>query len=167
MKGQKLVAALVALATITITPKTLAQDYLTTQEVLPLLPNSTTSNYSHYLSFILAGNSLESGDYTAAVQHFTEALKGEPDNVYAYFGRGLSQFMLRKYPEAKTDFYTATEINSDFAYGYFGHGLTLFMLGNQPGAIADLEKASRLFEKDGSPEFSQMADSMVKIIQMY
>ncbi|MUG97669.1 hypothetical protein F7734_37305 [Scytonema sp. UIC 10036] len=89
----------------------------------------------------------------------------EPNNAYAYVGRGAASLFLEQYQAAKTDLDKALEITPNIACAHFFRGLTNYFLKDKQGAIADLQKASALFKLEGELEFAQKADNAIQKIQ--
>ncbi|MDF5727458.1 MAG: tetratricopeptide repeat protein [Rhizonema sp. PD38] len=108
---------------------------------------------------------IEKKDYKGAIEDFNQVFKIEPNNAYAYVGRGLASFSLEQYQVAKMDFDKAVEINPDIAYAYYFRGFANYALKDRQGAIADLRKASMLFKKERNQDFAQKADTAIKNIE--
>ena len=72
-----------------------------------------------------------------AISDYTEALRIEPDNAYAYYNRGISRDRAGQYSEAIADFTLAINVlpgNADF---YHNRGFCHRKQGNLQDAIND------------------------------
>ncbi len=170
MKGLKLAVAILALATIAISPKANAsrlsyrQTFISQVTQQSPVSKKERTNSTDIL-FERGFKRIEKEDYQGAIQDFNEILKLDAKSTYAYLGRGVAYFFLDKYQAAKTDFDTALEITPDIAYAHYFRGLTSYVLKDKPSAIADLQKAGELFKKEGNQEFAQKVDSAIKNIE--
>ena len=86
--------------------------------------------------------SFEKRDFDQAILYFTEVIKLEPDNPFAYNKRGMSYINKKDYNLAIADFSKAIKLepkkNGDF---YMDRGCAYAINGNNALAIADLEMA--------------------------
>ncbi|BAZ48596.1 TPR repeat-containing protein [Nostoc sp. NIES-4103] len=171
MKGLKLAVAMIALATLTLTPKAEAKSLFNNQQtpaskVTAQLPDTKIENSSQTEYFLKRGfERFESKDYQGAIEDFNQVLKIEPKNIYAYVGRGGAKLLLGEYQAAKLDLDTALEINPDISIAYYFRAIANYALKDKPGAIADFRKASTLFKQEGKVELAQKADNAVKEIE--
>jgi len=55
----------------------------------------------------------KNGDYQEAINHYTVLLFFEPENILAYYNRGLAYLITDQYDNAISDFDTALYIKND------------------------------------------------------
>ena len=171
MKGLKLAVAILALATIAISPKADARSLLNTRQILRAqviaqVTNTEKENTNDVKTYLERGyKRIEKDDYKGAIEDFNQVLKIDSNNAYAYVGRGIASFVLKQYQVAKTDFDKAVEINPDIAYAHYFRGFANYALKDRQGAIADLRKAYTLFKKEGNQDLAQKADTAIKNIE--
>jgi tetratricopeptide (TPR) repeat protein len=104
-------------------------------------------------------------NYQAALQLFNEIIEVEPNNQYAYLGRGASNYELRNYKAAKADLDKTIQLDSNIHFAYLYRGICNYALGNKNDAIADLQIAANLFEKDGDKNMAQTALKIINQIR--
>jgi tetratricopeptide (TPR) repeat protein len=166
MKGLKFAVAMIALATLTHTPKAEAKSFFNNQQILAAkltaqVPNSNAENNTE--AYLQRGiERLEKEDYQGAIDEFNQLLKIEPKNIFAYVGRGAAKMYLKQYQSAKSDFDTALEITPDISLAYYFRGFTNYALQDKPAALSDLRKASTMFKQENKLELAQKADSAIK-----
>jgi tetratricopeptide (TPR) repeat protein len=84
-------------------------------------------------------------NFDGAIADFSEVIKLEPDNPFAYYKRGLSYTQKNELDLAITDFTEAIRLEpnkiGDF---YFDRGLAYISQGNNAVAISDLEMAVKI-----------------------
>jgi tetratricopeptide (TPR) repeat protein len=73
----------------------------------------------------------------------------DPQNLSAYYDRGVTKSELEDRKGAIFDFDRAIEISPSYARAYSIRGWNKYILGNSSGAIADLQLAARLLKKQG------------------
>jgi lipoprotein NlpI len=83
-------------------------------------------------------------EYENASADFTEAIRVNPKNPDAYYGRGGVWLKRGNYDEAITDYTEAIRLKPKFAYAYYGRGIAWYFKGNYDKAIADESEAIRL-----------------------
>ena len=167
MKGLKLTSAIALLGFMVISPKVDAQT-LPDTNIKPQIermqvessPNQDSEKTANYLK--QAFDLFKAKNYPEAIKAFDEVIKIQPNNQYAYFGRGMSNYMLEKYTIAKTDLDKSIKVDSSFAFAHFFRGVTNSALGNKKDAIADLETAAKLFEKNGNTELAQTSRKVIE-----
>ncbi|MBD2354768.1 hypothetical protein H6G41_09015 [Tolypothrix sp. FACHB-123] len=166
MKGLKFAVAIIALATLTHTPKAEAKSLFNNQPILAAkltaqVPNSNTEkNADAYLQRGI--ERLEKEDYQGAIDEFNSLLQVEPNNIYAYVGRGAAKMYLKQYQSAKSDFDSALGITPNISLAYYFRGFTNYALQDKAAALADLRKASTLFKQENKLELAQKADNAIK-----
>ncbi|AKG20373.1 tetratricopeptide repeat protein [Calothrix sp. 336/3] len=107
----------------------------------------------------------ESKNYRGAIAIFNEVIQLEPNNAYAYMGRGASYYELRNYQAAKTDLDKTIQLDTNISFAYFFRGLTNHALGGKNAAIADLQIAANMFEKEGSAKMAQRTLEIISQIR--
>jgi tetratricopeptide (TPR) repeat protein len=85
------------------------------------------------------------GNLEAAIEHYTEAIKLDPDLVVAYVARGGAMGVLENYPAAIADYTTAINLSPNLAGAYGGRGLARFRNGQENAGIDDLWQAAQLY----------------------
>jgi tetratricopeptide (TPR) repeat protein len=84
-------------------------------------------------------------NYDGAMADFTELIKLEPDNPFAYYKRGLSYTNKKEFDHAITDFTEAIRLEPNkFGDFYFDRGGAYVLKGDKTLAIADLEMAIKI-----------------------
>jgi tetratricopeptide (TPR) repeat protein len=84
------------------------------------------------------------GNYPAASDDFSNAIKLQPDNEVNSHWRGATYFAVQDYPAALTDLERAIELQPSNAINYFWLGKTNSKLGNYAAAIDDFSNAIKL-----------------------
>ncbi|MEI6411996.1 MAG: tetratricopeptide repeat protein [Bacteroidota bacterium] len=98
----------------------------------------------------LAYNELISLDFAGAEEHYTQALKYDPNTIESYNGRGQAYMQLRKIPEALSDFNNAISNGISTPKLFLNRGKCYVALNRFQEAIPDLVKSIELEPK--SPE---------------
>lgn len=88
----------------------------------------------------LIRQALKSTDYNEQIQLFTQALEADPENLDAYFYRGLAKYGLGDYNSAILDYTKVLFYNPD-ADSYYNRGNAKFALNDFEGAKEDYIKA--------------------------
>lgn len=90
---------------------------------------------------------LSEGKYDAALADFDRVLIADPNNAWAYTGRGYGLALKGRLDNALTDLDRAVQLNPRLAHAYCYRGYT-FVLRNEPErALAQLERALELDPK--------------------
>lgn len=166
MKGLQAASAIVLLSFMVITPRVNAQTLPDTnvkpqaETQVESTPNPDNEKAVNYLK--QAFNLFTNKKYPQAIKTFNEVLKIQPNNQYAYLGRGGSYLLLEQYQQAKTDLDKSIELDPSMAYAHFFRGIANGSLGSKKDAITDLETAANLFDKDGNAEFAQTCRDAIK-----
>jgi tetratricopeptide (TPR) repeat protein len=92
---------------------------------------------------------LEDGKFDEALQNFDEALKIDPNDHNAVFGRALSLMGLSKNKQALESLSKAITIKPDFAAAYANRGILHDRLGFYEDAVKDYRHALKLDEAMG------------------
>jgi tetratricopeptide (TPR) repeat protein len=107
----------------------------------PLSAQSTTTVRDSYAT---ANGLLRAGDFAAAVSAYGEAIKANPNNAYAYYGRGLAYGATGKLDEAVADYTEAIRRDAKFAMAYQARAKVLLGKRELDKAIADCDTAIQL-----------------------
>ena len=83
-------------------------------------------------------------DYSEASQAFAEALRVNPKDFIAYFGKGLIIQDTHEWNESIREFTLCIENNKEFAPAYNERGAAFFALNNLERAFEDFESAIRV-----------------------
>lgn len=81
-----------------------------------------------------------SGDFNAAISHFTDAINLAPTNHVLYSNRSASYASLHKYSEALTDAEKTVELKPDWVKGYSRLGAAHHGLGHYDDAVSAYKK---------------------------
>ncbi|KAK9927483.1 hypothetical protein M0R45_024664 [Rubus argutus] len=81
-----------------------------------------------------------SGDFNAAISHFTDAINLAPTNHVLYSNRSASYASLHKYSEALTDAKKTVELKPDWVKGYSRLGAAHHGLGHFDDAVSAYKK---------------------------
>lgn len=112
------------------------------KKVLPSLPESRDNDADRARKWREEGSAaLRDGEYTAAVNLFSAAIRVVSDNYLYYNDRGAAYTFLNKDPEAIKDFSKAILLNPKYAITYRNRGAAYYRLGKLPEAIADFTRA--------------------------
>ncbi len=102
------------------------------------------------------------GDYQGAIALFTEVLQSDPEEVEAYYNRGIAYAKINNYQAALDDFSKALTLNQTMPDIYIERAKVYLQLGDQNAAIADLQKAKTLLKQQGQtsryPEIDNLLD---------
>ncbi|MBU3822017.1 tetratricopeptide repeat protein [Flavobacteriaceae bacterium XHP0103] len=88
----------------------------------------------------LIRQALKSTDYNEQIELFTQAIEADPENLDAYFYRGLAKYGLGEYSSAILD-YTKVLFHNPDADSYYNRGNAKFALNDFQGAMEDYNKA--------------------------
>jgi tetratricopeptide (TPR) repeat protein len=86
-------------------------------------------------------------EYGAATKAFDEALKADPDNAQAYYGRGIVRMCTGQYDAAIADFSSAIRLDPQW-FDYKNRAASFYETGDYPRDLADLNEAIALEPKD-------------------
>ena len=105
---------------------------------------------SAYAEFF-AGCTYQEKDYLKAIEHYSNAIKLNPQMAGAYYNRGLAYYSNNNEVErAIKDYNKAIELNPEFAEAYLGRAIVYGEKEEFEPAIDDLNKAIEL-----NPEFTE------------
>ena len=82
--------------------------------------------------------------YEEAVNHYTQSIELDPNQITAYNNRGLAYTELRDYNSAINDFHRAIEINPNYADAYNNRGVAYIRQGKINYALDDYNRAIEL-----------------------
>ena len=82
----------------------------------------------------------KAGDFTGAIQLWSEAIAIEPNYHTAYYNRGVAKSELGRYEEAIADYDQAIAIEPNFHIAYYNRGSAKSELGRYEEAIADYDQ---------------------------
>ena len=82
--------------------------------------------------------------YDRAIADYTQAIRLEPDNAFAYTSRGVAYAGKGDYDRAIADHTQAIRLNPNFANAYSNRGIAYAYKGDYDRAIADHTQAIRL-----------------------
>ncbi|XP_028790207.1 hsp70-Hsp90 organizing protein 3 [Neltuma alba] len=99
-----------------------------------------------------------SGDFDAAIRHFSEAISLSPGNHVLYSNRSAAYASLHKYSEALTDAKKTVELKPDWSKGYSRLGAAHLGLGQHDDAIAAYKKGLEI-DPNNEPLKSGLADA--------
>jgi len=83
-------------------------------------------------------------NFNAAIADFTEVIKLEPNNPFAYCKRGMSYRSKKEFDLAIADFTEAIRLKSNESGFYFERALAYIIKGEKVLALADFETAAKL-----------------------
>ncbi len=101
------------------------------------------------------------GDYQGAIALFTEILQLKPNEVEAYYNRGIAYAKINNYQGALADFNQALTFNQTMPDLYIERAKVYLQLGNRMAAIADLKKAKALLRQQGEMSRYSEVDSLL------
>ncbi|CAL0314292.1 unnamed protein product [Lupinus luteus] len=81
-----------------------------------------------------------SGDYTAAIRHFSDAIALSPTNHVLYSNRSAAYASLQNYTDALTDAKKTVELKPDWSKGYSRLGAAHIGLGQHSDAVSAYKK---------------------------
>lgn len=91
-----------------------------------------------------ADESYNKGEYEIAISNYSSALKLDPDNTYAYNGRGLAYTYNNQLDLAIQDFNKAIQLDPNYSIAYVNRGYVFSQHNQLDFAIADYTKAISL-----------------------
>jgi len=87
---------------------------------------------------------LEAGDYEQALEAFSQALKGDPNNARLHYLRGVTYTWLEDYDKALIDLNRAIKLTPKYTEAYYKRGMAHLNLGNYGLAGKDFDQALKL-----------------------
>ncbi|MED6106862.1 DNA binding protein [Stylosanthes scabra] len=99
-----------------------------------------------------------SGDYAAAIRHFSDAISLSPDNHVLYSNRSAAYASLQKYSEALADAKKTVDLKPDWSKGYSRLGAAHLGLSQYDDAVAAYRKGLEI-DPNNEPLKSGLADA--------
>jgi tetratricopeptide (TPR) repeat protein len=90
---------------------------------------------------------LDAGEYDQALEAFSQALKGDPNNAHLHYLRGIAYGWLEDYDSALIDLNRAIKLTPKYTEAYHERGMTHLNLGNYGLANKDFDQALKLDAK--------------------
>jgi tetratricopeptide (TPR) repeat protein len=87
-------------------------------------------------------------DYNAAIIHYNEAIRLDPNYARAYNSRGLAKDELNDHNGAIDDYNEAIRLHPNYAVAYYNRGDAKYNMSDHKGAIDDYNEAIRLDPND-------------------
>lgn len=111
----------------------LSSSFVGTSTPPPPTPTPTYLDQARFHSF--------RGQYEEAIADYTEAIRLDPENPSAYYGRGNAYAELGDYEEAVGDYTESIRLDPDQPGVYVNRGLVLSYQGRYEEAVADYREA--------------------------
>lgn len=89
---------------------------------------------------LLGANAYEAGDYPSSVRYLDKAISVDSKNELARLNRGKSLLRIKRYPEARTDFLKALQVNARNYEAFYLIGNSFFYEKNYKDAIGFYER---------------------------
>ncbi|KAJ1416033.1 Tetratricopeptide-like helical domain superfamily [Sesbania bispinosa] len=102
-----------------------------------------------------------SGDFDAAIRHFSDAIALSPDNHVLYSNRSAAYASLQKYTEALTDAKKTVELKPDWSKGYSRLGAAHLGLAQYDDAVSAYKKGLEI-DPNNEPLKSGLADAQAR-----
>ena len=102
------------------------------------------------------------GEYKAAIKHYTDALQLNPDLGVLYHNRGTLKNALGQHKAAIADWDAALRCNPALAEAYFNRGAAKNTLGDAEGSIADCTAAIHL-NPEAMPAYYNRAQAKMEL----
>lgn len=99
-----------------------------------------------------------SGDFAAAIRHFSDAIALSPDNHVLYSNRSAAYASLQKYTEALADAKKTVELKPDWSKGYSRLGAAHLGLSQYDDAVSAYKKGLEI-DPNNEPLKSGLADA--------
>ena len=107
-----------------------------------------TVHQSAYTEFFVGSTLANTGDYENAIDHYTNAVKFNPQTAIIYHNRGTLYYRQENYELAVQDLNLAIELDPEFGEAYNNRGLVHEMVGDFDSAIRDYNRAVELNPED-------------------
>lgn len=87
---------------------------------------------------------IQQGNYPAAIEELSEAIRAQPDWSMVYNARGFAYYLSHDYPHALTDFDEAIRLNPQYVNAYQNRRMSRKASGDSQGSAADSKKIRTL-----------------------
>ena len=104
------------------------------------------------------------GDFEAARNASTQAIRLNPGFAVAYNNRGNAKDSLGQFEAAIADYNTALQLNPNFAVAYYNRGRTNKRLGRVNEARQDFDTAINLFRNAGNEDLATAAEQQLRAL---
>ena len=104
-------------------------------------------SYDHYVQ---GAKNYDKKRYDKAITDLDEAIRLNPESIYAYSTRGQAKSSLGDHKGAISDYDEAIQLNPEDFIAYYNRGYAKSSLGDPKGAISDYDKAIQLNPKYAS-----------------
>lgn len=127
-------------------------------------PNQNLTPNQKALFYLRQAATLHNKDrnYPEAIKAFDKVIKIQPNNQYAYQGRGASYLRLGQVKRAKTDLDKSIQLDNSISNTHLYRGFVNIALGNKDNASTDFETAANLFEKEGNTKYAKISRDAVE-----
>jgi tetratricopeptide (TPR) repeat protein len=99
-------------------------------------------------AFDKGNKAYEQKDYNAAIIHYNETIRLDPNYASAYHNRGYTKYALNDLKSAIDDYNEAIRLGPNDADTYINRGVAKYALNDEKGAIDDYNEAIRLNPND-------------------
>ena len=93
--------------------------------------------------------------YREAIEHYTNAIKSNPEYVDAYYSRGNIYLKIDKFPEAIQDYNQAIALDPEYVDAYYSRGNIYLKIDKFPEAIENYNQAIALDPKHADAYYSR------------
>lgn len=97
----------------------------------------------------------ESGEYAAAINHYTAAIETNPQYADAYINRGIVHDIMDNSDQAIADFTVAIDLEPDNADAYNNLGIAQLARGDEENAIQNFDRAIEVDEEFAEPYYNR------------
>ena len=122
------------------------QRFVKNNEVNKPLPSTDSDNtlQSAEKLFYLALEAHQQGDYDKAIEHYTEAIKLNPNYARAHNNRGVAYYNTKDFKYAMVDYTEAIRLNPNFFQAYNNRGSVYYAKKQYDKAIKEYDEAIKL-----------------------
>ncbi|MEL4895258.1 tetratricopeptide repeat protein [Crocosphaera sp. Alani8] len=96
------------------------------------------------------------------IENFSQMIRTNPDEVEAYYQRGLNYQKLGEQIGAMEDYREALNLDSTYAEAYHSRGVLLAEIGQKKQAVEDLRLATKYYFEQGNIESYEQARNLSK-----
>ncbi|GMQ75921.1 MAG: hypothetical protein BMS9Abin01_1182 [Gammaproteobacteria bacterium] len=112
------------------------------------------------MAYLTANKLFEDGEYQRALDKYDEALKENPDHIFALRGRARSLMQLGRPERALAAFDAAISLAPDFGASYANRGILYDRMGRYEKAVEDYTRALQL-----DPELAKGPHWLVRFLR--